>query len=143
MKSPFQYYGVPLDDFSNQLRSLVSELLTETPNESFQPHSFPLCNLEWNEEKVLLTFEIPGIAKEDLDIQLQNNVVSVSGERKNQYTGKLIRSERFVGKFSRSIKLPFAVENENVNAQFNNGILTLDLVRKEDSKPKKVIINSL
>jgi HSP20 family protein len=143
MKSPFSYYGVPVNDFSDQLRTLVNSLLTEKPDGANQTSIFPLYNLSWDEDKVMLTVEIPGVTKEDLDIQLEGLALTISGERKNKYEGKMIRNESFSGKFSRTIKLPYAVVNESANAQNKNGILTLVLFRKEESKPKKININVL
>jgi HSP20 family protein len=143
MNAPFHYYGMPLNNLSSHFRSLVSELLNEKTDVGCQNQVFPFCNLEWNEETVLLTFEAPGVAKEDLDVQLQGDSLIVSGERKKNYEGTLLRSESIDGKFSRTIRLPFIVENEAKKAELKNGILTLVLERKADTKPKKISINSL
>lgn len=143
MNAPFHYYGMPLNNLSGHFRSLVNELLNEKSEIGCQNQVFPYCNLEWNEEKVVLTFEAPGVAKEDLDVQLHGDSVIVSGERKRSYEGEMIRSESFHGKFSRTIRLPYSVENEAKQAELKNGILTLVLDRKADTKPKKISINSL
>lgn len=143
MNAPFHYYGMPLNNLSGHFRSLVSEFLNEKTDVGCQSQVFPFCNLEWNEEKVMLTFEAPGVAKEDLDVQLQGDSVIVSGERKKNFEGAILRSESFDGKFSRTIRLPYIVENEAKQAELKNGILTLVLERKADTKPKKITINSL
>ena len=79
--------------------------------------------------------------KEDIDISLHDGSLSVSGERKSEEKfadAEVYRSERFVGRFQRTIALPGAVANDQVKAQYKDGVLTVTLPKTEEAKPKQI-----
>jgi HSP20 family protein len=83
------------------------------------------------------------VKQEDLNITLENNVLTIAGERKFEEEEKkenFHRIERRYGKFTRSFTLPASVDAENVNAVFENGLLKITLAKKEEFKPKQITI---
>jgi HSP20 family protein len=102
---------------------------------------FPLVNLYASPDTVILKAELPGMNADDINIQILEDSISIQGERKILNAEKEAvyhRQERPCGKFSRAFKLPFAVENEKVEAKYENGILEITLPRSEKDKPKQV-----
>ena len=92
-------------------------------------------------DKLTVKAELPGFKREDLDVSVQENNLIISGERKaaeEQNEGEFYRSERFYGKFHRSITLPFAVDTEKIEAHYRDGVLTVMLPKNEQAKAKKV-----
>jgi len=103
----------------------------------------PALDLYQSNDNVVAVVELPGMRKEDIEISLHEGMLTVSGERK-QETGeneKAERSERYVGKFRRSISLPARVDTSNVSATYKDGILTVTLPKAEEAKPKKIQVN--
>ena len=89
----------------------------------------------------MLKAELPGMKKEDIDISLQGDVLTLSGERKEEETfdkAETYRSERFLGKFQRSLTLPVTVSADKVQASYKDGILTVTLPKAEEAKPKQI-----
>jgi HSP20 family protein len=103
----------------------------------------PPVNVYEDEHNIVITAEVPGVEEKDLDITVENNVLTISGERKMESEVKkenFQRIERRYGRFSRSFTLPPTVDPENVNAEFNNGVLKITLNKKEEAKPKQIKI---
>lgn len=106
----------------------------------------PRVNIEEDENKYELTFELPGIEKNDIDIQLEDHVLAVEGEKKVAQEKKendFHLLERCCGKFKRTFKLPENAETENIDAEFKDGLLRIDIPKAEKAKPKlfKVKVN--
>jgi HSP20 family protein len=111
-----------------------------------QPQLFsgwtPALDLYQNNDNIVAVVELPGMRKEDIEISLQDSVLTISGERKDQKVAEgVARTERFVGKFRRSVTLPTRVDVNKVNATYKDGILTVTLPKAEDAKPKQIQIN--
>jgi HSP20 family protein len=101
----------------------------------------PSAELEDTPEALHLKLEIPGLEAKDLNIQVTEQSVSISGERKSETKTEekgAVRSEFRYGKFERIIPLPVQVKNDAAQAEYKNGILTLDLPKSEESKKKVV-----
>lgn len=107
------------------------------------PQSGPRTNLYDAGEHLEMKVEVPGMAKEDLNIRIQGNYLEISGSRKSDtpegYT--VHRVERGTTTFSRSFTLPSEVDSEKVEANLGNGLLTLTLPKSEAAKPKQIEIN--
>jgi HSP20 family protein len=91
-----------------------------------------------------LKLEVPGIDEKDLDIKVENNILTVSGERKfekEQKEENFHRIERRYGSFTRSFTLPQTVDTGNITADYNNGVLTIRLAKREEAKPKQIKVN--
>ena len=103
----------------------------------------PALDLYPTNDDVVAVVELPGMRKEDIELSLHDGMLSISGERKDE-TGegdKATRTERFVGKFRRSISLPTRVDANKVNATYKDGILTVTLPKAEEVKPKQIQVN--
>ena len=100
----------------------------------------PALDLYQNNDNVIAVVEVPGMRKEDIDISLHDGMLTIAGER-HTASGEgenAERTERFSGKFRRSITLPTRVDAGKVSATYKDGILTVTLPKAEEAKPKKV-----
>ena len=107
--------------------------------------SYPAVNLWGNDDKLVLTAEIPGLDANDVNITVQGNQVSLEGAKKTETADEkavYYRRERGSGQFSRSFRLPFEIDENKVAAKFANGVLSVTLPRAESAKPKKITISS-
>ena len=103
----------------------------------------PALDLYQNNDNVVAVVELPGMRKEDIEISLHDGTLTIGGERKEE-TGEgdsATRTERFTGKFRRSISLPTRVEASKVNATYKDGLLTVTLPKAEEAKPKQIQVN--
>jgi HSP20 family protein len=104
----------------------------------------PPVDISEDEHNITLQAEIPGVKEEDLNITLENNVLTINGERKFENEEKkddFHRIERRYGKFTRSFTLPVSVDFKNVKATFDNGVLNITLPKLEEFKPKQITVN--
>ena len=103
----------------------------------------PALDLYQSSDNVVAVVEIPGMRKEDIDISLHDGMLTIAGERESSSSEgeNAERTERFSGKFRRSISLPTRVDAGKVSATYKDGILTVTLPKAEDAKPKKVEVN--
>ena len=113
--------------------------------ESLTSSSFmPPVDVYEDDHAIVLKMEVPGIDQKDIDIRLENNVLSVQGERKFEKEEKeenFQRIERRYGSFSRSFTLPNTVETDNVQADYENGLLKIKLSKRAEAKPKQIKVN--
>ena len=97
-------------------------------------------------ENVVLKAAVPGVKLEDLDVSITGDVLTIKGEYKNeeqkQEGRNYIRQERRYGSFCRQLTLPAAIDADKVNASFEDGVLTLELPKREDIKAKSVKITA-
>jgi HSP20 family protein len=127
----------------NRVNSLFREM-----NEGDSPlttASFvPAVDIYEDAKKVVLKLEVPGMEEKDLDIRVENNTLTVKGERKLEKDEKeenFHRIERRYGSFYRAFTLPSTVDTENVQASYNAGILKLELNKKPEAQPKQIKVN--
>lgn len=104
----------------------------------------PAVDVYEDEHSVQLKLEVPGVAEKDLDIRVENNTLTVSGERKFEKEEKeenFHRIERRYGSFTRSFTLPNTVSTEDVQADCENGVLKIRLAKRAEAKPKQIKVN--
>jgi HSP20 family protein len=103
----------------------------------------PALDLYQNNDNIVAVVELPGMRKEDIEISLQDGMLTISGERKEEggQDNGATRTERFTGKFRRSITLPTRVDVNKVSATYKDGLLTVTLPKAEEAKPKQIQIN--
>ncbi|MFQ5624874.1 MAG: Hsp20/alpha crystallin family protein [Paracoccaceae bacterium] len=107
--------------------------------------AFPAVNVWQGDEAVAVTAELPGVEPAGIDISVKDNVLTIGGERKAPEVPEGAtwhRNERDYGKFTRAIRLPFAVSDEKVEARMTNGVLHVVIGRPEEDKPKKIEIKA-
>jgi Molecular chaperone (small heat shock protein) len=104
----------------------------------------PALDVYEQKDNVVVRAELPGMKKEDIEVTLHENTLSISGERKHEETHKekeVYRAERFFGRFQRSVTLPVLVSGDKVKAQYKDGVLTVTLPKSEEAKPKQIDVN--
>lgn len=133
----------------DQLTNLRDEInrLFESPFENGNSDVFnawaPAVDIYEDKDNLLVRTELPGLKKEDIDISLHENTITISGERKNekQYDGSSTsREERVFGRFTRSLTLPKQVDPAKVRASYKDGVLTVTLAKAEEAKPRQIQI---
>ena len=129
------------------LQNRVNNLFREM-NEGDSPlttASFvPAVDIYEDPKKVVLNLEVPGIEERDLEVRVENNILSVKGEckfEKEEKEENFHRIERRYGTFLRSFTLPTTVDSEHINASYTNGVLKLDLNKKPEAQPKQIKVN--
>ena len=132
-----------IDSLQQEVNRLFDSLTPRT--ERMTDSSFvPAAEMEETPDAIHLKLEIPGMESKDLDVQVTAESVAISGERKSEVKTQekgMTRTEFRYGKFSRVIPLPARIENTNVQAEYNNGILKLTLPKAEEEKHKVVKVN--
>ena len=104
----------------------------------------PAVDVYEDEHNITLKIEVPGIDEKDIDVQIENNTLTVHGERKFEKEEKeenYRRVERQYGSFTRSFTLPNTVDPENVQANYDKGVLKIKLAKKAEAKPKQIKVN--
>jgi|SRR5919198_654399 HSP20 family protein len=104
----------------------------------------PALDLYQNKDNVIAVIELPGMRKEEIEISLHDGTLTIAGERKSEASNgeQAERTERYVGKFRRSIGLPVRVDASKVNANYRDGILTVTLPKAEEAKPKQIQVQA-
>jgi HSP20 family protein len=104
----------------------------------------PAVDIYEDSKKVVLKLEVPGMEEKDLDIRVENNTLTVKGERKFEKDEKeenFHRIERRYGSFYRAFTLPSTVDAENVQARYEAGVLKVELNKKPEAQPKQIKVN--
>jgi HSP20 family protein len=100
--------------------------------------------VENDQHELVLTAELPGVKKEDIELKVENNTLTIRGERKRAFETKedgYHRVERAYGSFVRSFTLPQTVSTDGIKADFKDGVLTVTLPAREEAKPRQVSIS--
>lgn len=134
----------PVDEFT-RLQDEINRLFDfDTPNGMtglFDRHISPSIDVVEKDDEIVVHCDLPGIEKEDVDISLANNVLTIKGEKKSEEKkekSRKYRNETWSGSFQRTISLPEIVDPEKVDATMKNGVLTVMLAKQEDKKPKQI-----
>ena len=96
-------------------------------------------------DEILCQLEVPGMSRDNIDIRVENNLLTIAGEktyerRQDEKESGYRHSERHYGRFERSFTLPRTIDADRVKARYDNGVLTLSLPKAEQSKPRKITI---
>lgn len=141
----------PREDF-NYLQEQINRMFDETMNFPYRSRNVlntrqwgPSVDIHENADSYQIEADLPGMRKEDISIDLQDNVLTISGERKQESEAsgqEDVRVERRYGKFVRSFTLPPNVDPDNIKASYQNGVLKLQLPKREEAKPKQIKVES-
>jgi HSP20 family protein len=132
-----------LQDEVNRL--FASNFLRGGENDLTRGAWSPQVDIFENKDQIVLEAELPGVQPDAVDISIENNVLTLRGERKFEKKDEgdnFHRVERSYGSFTRSFTLPSTVSSENANAEFENGILRLILAKREETKPRRIEIKA-
>lgn len=150
----FNHYRWDLaDGFEDPLATLRNEInrLFDSPWEASTPHSglyggwTPALDVYENTDNLIVTVELPGMKTEDIEISVHDGSLTVSGERKlaeKAEAAEASRTERYFGRFQRTVSLSKPVDVNKVNAIYRNGILTITLPKTEEAKPKQIEVKA-
>jgi len=139
----------PLRDLAtmqNRINRFVRESYNpEGPEEALTTTSFaPPVDIYEDAHTVVVKMEVPGIDEKDIDVHIENNTLTVHGERKIEKEEKeenFRRVERQYGSFTRSFTLPSSVDTGQVSAHYDKGVLKINLAKKAEAKPKQIKVN--
>jgi HSP20 family protein len=134
----------------NRLRQQIDSLFEDpfsllAPGTSFFEGWTPPVDVFEDKDKYVLRAEIPGMKKEDIEVSLDGNTLTISGERtqeEEKKEGETYRAERFFGRFQRSITLPASVQADKIEASYKDGVLTIRAHKSEEAKPKQIAVKS-
>jgi HSP20 family protein len=139
---PFREFSTLQDRMNRLFRESFSD---PGRDESLVASSFaPAVDVYEDEHNVTLKIEVPGIDEKDIDIRVENNLLTVHGERKIEKEEKeenYRRVERQYGSFTRTFTLPNTVDTDNVQASYDKGVLKINLPKKAEAKPKQIKVN--
>lgn len=134
--------GKSLDFFRSSIDRLIDQFFgSDIEGVSI---SYPPVEVVEDAEAFIAKADLPGFTKDDIKITLQDNILTMSGERKSEKEFKdknIIRSERYYGEFCRTITLPAAVDTSKIKAEYKNGVLTLTMPKKETAKARTIDIH--
>jgi HSP20 family protein len=137
---PFQ----ELVSWSNRLNRTLSDPTTARTEDAFGAWAPPVDIFE-KDNNLVIRAELPGVDKKDIDVRIENGVLTLHGERKRETTideENAYRMERIYGTFTRSFSLPTTVDPTKINALFKDGILELTVPKLETAKPKRIEIRA-
>ena len=125
-----------LREVEQEIDQLFGEIASEVSA------GYPPLDVWYNEKEALVRVAMPGVKKEDLEVVVTGNSLAIKGERKEPELGgaKLVRQERPMGSFGRTIQLPFDLDPDQVEAALKDGVLELRLPRRKEDLPKKLEI---
>ena len=132
----------PFDQVFDQMMTTQFPTFFEEAGIDFAKGSYPKCNIMDDVNDVTVMAEIPGLSKDDVSIKVEDSVLTISGQRVSATNGtaKYIRRELKHSSFKRSFTLSDTLDTMNIDASFENGILTITIPKKEESKPKSIDI---
>jgi HSP20 family protein len=131
------------------LRDQVNRLFEDNFTRDHSGHAevatwAPSVDIYETENELVVKADLPDLDEKDIDVRVANNTLTIRGERKfekNVNEDNCLRIERAYGSFSRSFSLPNTVSSENIRAEYRNGVLTLHMAKREESKPKQIKIS--
>lgn len=150
----YSYYrpwaATPWAGSFEQLRREMDSLFHRFGNEGAATGTwrgaYPAVNLYETEDAYVLSAELPGLTSDDIQVALEGSTVTISGERKIDYTAEegvsVHRAERSSGSFRRAFQLPISVDAEKVEAGHRNGVLMVRLPKTPEAKPRQIAIEA-
>jgi len=132
-----------LRDLQREVDSIFDQFSGRSEDEDTSAVWAPRTDLSETDEAFRIRLDVPGMTKDDITINLQNNTLTVSGERTSERTDEgeeYVRVERAFGNFHRTFTLPNAVDPETVEAAYDDGVLTINVPKTEESTRRQIEI---
>jgi HSP20 family protein len=133
-----------LTSFQDQVNRLIGEAFSGSTTEPEVAWA-PAIDIYETEQELVVKADLPDLDEKDIDIRVENNTLSIKGERKfdkEVRAENYLRVERSYGAFARSFTLPNAVNTEALHAEYHSGVLTVHMPKREESKPRQVKVNA-
>jgi HSP20 family protein len=130
-----------LSTLQDQFNRLFNESFRNHPEESALTTWAPAVDIYETANELVVKADLPDVNEKDIDVRVENNLLTIRGERKFEKSiseENYLRVERTYGSFSRSFSLPNTVSPEAIGAEYKNGVLTVTLPKREESKPRQV-----
>src|SRR5216684_6872537 len=128
----------------DQISRLFNDGFERTGEDSSLTSWAPAVDIYETEHELVVKVDLPEVDPEDLDIRVENNILTIRGDRKFESKAsedKYLRVERAYGSFSRSFSLANTVNSEAIKADYRDGVLTLSIPKREEAKPKQIKVN--
>ena len=142
---PFREFSAMQDRMSRMNRLFRESYSPEVPEEALTTTNFaPPVDIYEDEHTITLKLDVPGIEEKDIDVRIEGNTLTVHGERKIEKEEKeenYRRVERQYGSFTRTFALPTTVDAEKVQANYDKGVLRIQLAKKAEARPKQIKVN--
>lgn len=134
-----------LSTLHDQVNRLFNDTIFRAPGEDSSLTSWaPSVDIYETHDELVVKADLPGLDEKDIDVRVENNLLTIHGERKVDKSvseDNYLRVERSYGAFSRSFSLPNTVNAEAIRAEYKNGVLTVSLPKREESKPRQVKVS--
>jgi HSP20 family protein len=130
-----------LSTLQEQFNRLFNESFRNQPEESALTTWAPAVDIYETPNELVVKADLPDVNEKDIDVRVENNLLTIRGERKFEKSvseENFLRVERTYGAFSRSFSLPNTLNAEAIGAEYRNGVLTVTLPKREESKPRQV-----
>jgi HSP20 family protein len=130
-----------LSTLQDQFNRILNESFRHQPEESALTTWAPAVDIYETPNELVVKADLPDVNEKDIDVRVENNLLTIRGERKFEKSvseENFLRIERTYGSFSRSFSLPNTVNAESIGAEYKNGVLTVTLPKREESKPRQV-----
>jgi len=128
----------------DQINRVFEGLTTGAGNDSALTTWSPAVDIYETEHELVVKADLPDVDEKDLDVRVENNILTIHGERKFEKKvneDNYLRVERAYGSFSRSFSLANTVNTDAIKAEYRNGVLTLTIPKREEAKPKQIKVN--
>lgn len=129
----------------NEINRIFEDPLSMIPGTSFFEGWEPAVDVYEDKDKITVRAELPGMKQQDIQVSVERNTLTISGERKEEEEhkeGETYRSERFYGRFQRSITLPQPVDSGKIKATYKDGVLEVICPKSEEAKPKQIEVKA-
>src|SRR6516225_9293904 len=133
-----------VSSLQDQINRLFSETFDRSSGEANLTTWAPPVDIYEGEQELVVKADLPEVKPEELDIRVENNILTIRGERKFEKKvdeKNYLRVERSYGSFSRSFSLASTVNSEAIKADYKDGVLTLTIPKREEAKPKQIKVN--
>jgi len=132
--------GKEMEKISKKMHQFMEDF---PENFTFEVGGFsPRLDLAEDDTRIYINVELPGVAKESVKLSIQDGILTIKGDKKKDLEAEKVnyyRTERLFGPFSRSVELPLEVENDNISAKLENGVLSILLVKSKKKSTEKTI----
>ncbi|MBD3305601.1 Hsp20 family protein [candidate division KSB3 bacterium] len=134
-----------LNGMQQEMNRLFDDFFGERKSELGESAWLPAVDVSETENEIIVKAELPGMTQENIDLNLQDNILTLKGEKKQESKEEnenFHRVERSYGSFTRTFTLPSGVKEEDIKANFKDGVLMITLPKAEEAKPKKIAIST-